>query len=667
MERPSRPSSIDADLLGTLERAFAEHAGADGVIDFADLKRALGLRSDALVRRVLAAFDLDADGLIQKSEFLACVRRLVTGGPRDKLWFAFRAHDADGDGYLSLTEVEWMIAIALAESEVVHKATQPPERLANALFLKADHDRDGKISFEELFATLRSRPQLLEQMVRNEAAWIAPNEELLVYLDRVRGRRRLIAAGRGALENNRRAAVVVALWVAANVAVLAAYLFPIARGAEPLVQASRAFSRTLDLNGAIIFLPVMRRLLTKLRPTFFGRLVPVDDAIDFHKLVGHTMFGAALAHTAFVVGAYVEGHPQPAFFHLFTTKLGVTGALLLVVFTTLWVFAIGPVRRRARFELFYFTHLSYVAWLALVIIHGPHYLVWAGGTLVAFVIEQIIRLRRRGMRTAVVSCQALRSGVTRLELKRPRADFRFQAGDYVFLRLPWIAKREWHPFTISSAPESEHLTLHVRTLGNWTHALRAKLQADYERGLAGPWNAFIDGPYGTPSAAIFESRYVVLIGAGIGVTPFASILDSMLARAGGATPSSLVKAHFFWLNRDQYSFEWFAALLREVEERDVRAMIDIHLCMTGGRGGITALGLELARDILHSAGRTDIVTGLRTHTHLGPVDWQEQLTALRDKHAPERVDVFFCGPPGLARKLAPLCRELGMTFHEERF
>ena len=31
--------------------------------------------------------------------------------------------------------------------------------------------------------------------------------------------------------------------------------------------------------------------------------------------------------------------------------------------------------------------------------------------------------------------------------------FRYKAGDYVFVRIPGIAKYEWHPFTISSAPE----------------------------------------------------------------------------------------------------------------------------------------------------------------------------------------------------------------------
>ena len=29
----------------------------------------------------------------------------------------------------------------------------------------------------------------------------------------------------------------------------------------------------------------------------------------------------------------------------------------------------------------------------------------------------------------------------------------YRAGDYIFVLIPEIAKYEWHPFTISSAPE----------------------------------------------------------------------------------------------------------------------------------------------------------------------------------------------------------------------
>ena len=41
---------------------------------------------------------------------------------------------------------------------------------------------------------------------------------------------------------------------------------------------------------------------------------------------------------------------------------------------------------------------------------------------------------------------------------------------------------------------------------------------------------YIDGPFGAPSDQIFRAEHAVLIGAGIGVTPFASILQSIMRR-----------------------------------------------------------------------------------------------------------------------------------------
>jgi NAD(P)H-flavin reductase len=333
----------------------------------------------------------------------------------------------------------------------------------------------------------------------------------------------------------------------------------------------------------------------------------------------------------------------------------------------MWVFALAFIRRTNRFELFYFTHLLYFAWLGLAIAHAPSFLFWAGVPLLGFAIERAVRLSRRGVAAAVLSSRALRSGVTRIEVARP-AGFTFSPGDYAFLRIPAVAKREWHPFTISSAPERPDLTFHIRSLGNWTGALRRRVEeTENEPGLT----AYVDGPYGSPSAAIFDSRFAVLIGAGIGVTPFASVLETIVMRANaasaGSPPTKLEKAYFFWLNKDQYSFEWFAALLSDLEKSDQTGLLETHLCMTAGRSGVTAMGLEIARQVMKAAGRSDLITGLRTHTHMGAPDWEAMLGTIASQHRPAKVDVYFCGPPGLAAKLRPIAMKHGMTFREERF
>ena len=61
--------------------------------------------------------------------------------------------------------------------------------------------------------------------------------------------------------------------------------------------------------------------------------------------------------------------------------------------------------------------------------------------------------------------------VTELVIKKPET-FKHSAGDWVFVKVPQIAQFEWHPFTISSAPERrDAFTLHIRGVGNWTKRL----------------------------------------------------------------------------------------------------------------------------------------------------------------------------------------------------
>ncbi|NXM69187.1 NOX5 oxidase, partial [Serilophus lunatus] len=66
--------------------------------------------------------------------------------------------------------------------------------------------------------------------------------------------------------------------------------------------------------------------------------------------------------------------------------------------------------------------------------------------------------------------------VTHLVIQRPPS-FHFKPGDYVYLNVPAIATYEWHPFSISSAPEQpDTLWLHIRSLGQWTTRLHEYFQ-----------------------------------------------------------------------------------------------------------------------------------------------------------------------------------------------
>ncbi|MGH7297992.1 MAG: EF-hand domain-containing protein [Polyangiaceae bacterium] len=663
-------SARSRSLLEVLDRAFSHLAGADAVIDVQALQRALGLRSEYLARRVLAGFDTDGDGVIRRDEFLEGVRRLVLGAPADRLLFAFRVHDQDGDGTLDRPDLTRMITLALAEDDVRPHGRRV-ERLVAALLAAVDSNHNGRISFPELEAAVARHPHLLAQMTRDEARWLVPSEDLLARVESARGH---VRAAQGSwIEQGWRPLAVLAVWALANVALLAAGMLQKPRGGHSpdfVTQLARATTGPIELDGALVLFPVLRRLVTAVRRTWLGRALPVDDAVDFHRVVGHTLFALCAVHGLGTIAGYARS-TRPLLEQL-SNERALTGMALLAIFAVMWVFAWQVVRRTRHFELFYFTHLLYFAWFALAVAHAPGFLGWAGAALVALAVEQTMRLRRRARPTKIADLRPLRSGVTRIELGRP-AGFTHHAGDYLFLRIPAVARHEWHPFTITSAPESAVLTVHARALGNWTAAVR-RLAETRDRAItiapaADALTAYVDGPYGSPSGHVFESRFAVLVAGGIGVTPFASILESIVLRANGRgeRPITLEKAHFFWLNRDRYSFEWFAALLAELERIDGAGVLDLDIWMTGGHAGTTATALELAREVTHAQGDPDVVTGLRSKTNMGSPDWDATLRRIAELHAPARVDVFFCGPPGLGKLVRAGARRAGMTFRDEKF
>lgn len=103
-------------------------------------------------------------------------------------------------------------------------------------------------------------------------------------------------------------------------------------------------------------------------------------------------------------------------------------------------------------QVFYWTHLLYVPFWLILILHGPNFWIW-------FLLPGLIFAIEKGyswfgkIETCISSAQLLPSKVTQLIVKKPD-NFHFQPGDYIYVNVPSIASSEWHPFTISSAPET---------------------------------------------------------------------------------------------------------------------------------------------------------------------------------------------------------------------
>lgn len=179
---------------------------------------------------------------------------------------------------------------------------------------------------------------------------------------------------------------------------------------------------------------------------------------------------------------------------LFTSKPGLfglvhgwanpTGFLLFFILLIMFICSQPFVRRGGSFEIFYWTHLLYVPFWICVLLHGPNFWKWFIVPGLIYTVERIVRLiwmkSKRG-KTYISSGLLLPSKVTHLVIKRP-VHFYFRPGDYIFVNIPAIAKYEWHPFTLSSAPEQEdYIWLHIRGVGEWTNRLHEFFEKEQEK------------------------------------------------------------------------------------------------------------------------------------------------------------------------------------------
>lgn len=58
-----------------------------------------------------------------------------------------------------------------------------------------------------------------------------------------------------------------------------------------------------------------------------------------------------------------------------------------------------------------------------------------------------------------------------LQFRKPE-DFQYKSGQWVRIACLGLNPHEYHPFTLSSSPDEEDLTVHIRSVGPWTRHVR---------------------------------------------------------------------------------------------------------------------------------------------------------------------------------------------------
>jgi NADPH oxidase len=300
-----------------------------------------------------------------------------------------------------------------------------------------------------------------------------------------------------------------------------------------------------------------------------------------------------------------------------------------------------------------------------------------GGTI--YLIERVVREVRSTQDTYITKVISHPSRVCEVQIKKPGC--KPKAGQYIFLCCPEISLHQYHPFTLTSSPEEDFLSVHIRCAGDFTSALARTLGCNFDapgdfgskaksrqsRVVASTEDSrrrilpkiVIDGPFGSASEDVFKFEAVMLVGAGIGVTPFASILKSIWYRVNyPKVKTRLSKVYFYWICRDFENFEWFQSLLSAVEEQDIGHLIEIHVYLTAKIRPDDAENLYLHST---STSEVDAITGLRSMVNYGRPPWDDIFQAAAKLHPATDVGVFFCGPKPLGHMLHLKCNEHSTT------
>ena len=372
--------------------------------------------------------------------------------------------------------------------------------------------------------------------------------------------------------------------------------------------------------------------------------------------------------------------------------------------------------RKQSFEAFWYTHHLFIPFLLGLYTHATNCFVrdtagdfspfagdnfwnhcigyqgwrwelWAGGL---YLIERLYREVRAARKTEIV--RVIRHPYDALELQFSKPSMRYKAGQWLFIQIPSVSRQQWHPFTITSCPFDPYVSIHMRQVGDWTRAVGDALGAGpaqakeydaldpngmYEVALQSGQimpEIRIDGPYGAPAEDVFDNEIAVLIGTGIGVTPWAAILKNIWhMRAGPNPPTRLRRVEFIWVCRDTSSFEWFQTLLSSLEAQSAEAargskqdeFLRIHTYLTQKMDVDTQANI-----MLNTVGaNVDPLTELRSRTNFGRPDFNRLFGAMKtgiedrsyigglDGNLSTTVGVYFCGPNVAARDIKRACKD----------
>jgi len=384
----------------------------------------------------------------------------------------------------------------------------------------------------------------------------------------------------------------------------------------------------------------------RLVESLFGGL---DRMYRAHRRTGEAAFALLLGHVVLVLASRATLSTETALDLLgpgagWTVFAGVLAFAAMTVSLVLTLFA------RLGHEVFVYVQRSFGVVFLLATYHAlttqgtthdsdlltAYLTTVATAGIAAFAYRSVlgsVLVRRRRYRVCDVN--RLDEQVTEIVMEPVGRRLEHRPGQFLFVSFPSLDLRalelslrgqvlairagevrgQFHPFSITSAPDAATLRITVKALGDYTLALR-RLETGAE--------ALVEGPFGSFSHRTVEGRRQVWAAGGIGVTPFLSMARSL-------RPEEPVAVDFYYCVEHEAEAH-FLEELRAIEQ--AREEFRVTVVARERDGFLTAARLTAEVDDLASR------------------------------------EVLVCGPPAMIESLRTQLADAGVAparFHAEEF
>src|SRR3989338_181535 len=388
--------------------------------------------------------------------------------------------------------------------------------------------------------------------------------------------------------------------------------------------------------GLVAEYAVLLQLILIGRISWIEQVFGHDRMNRMHRFVGYSVIFFLLAHPTLLIVGYAGisgvsflGQTMDFLVHKDDVLKAAVG---LCIFAFVIAVSVPVVRKRLRYETWYFTHLLLYLAILLAFDHQVKFGDFEGNTTrIAYwyalnfavfgafgayrFLRPVWRMYRHRFRVDRVVQET--HDVWSIYISgRDIGAFMFQPGQ--FANLSFLTRGFWfsHPFSFSVAPNSEYIRFSVKASGDFTDKIALIPVGTY---------VIVDGPLGIFTEASAVRGKFLFIAGGIGITPIRALTESLLREHrdmvllyGNKTAEDIVFAREF---------------------ADYHMPMHVVLSQTAGAGAYE--------------------TG-----HIDKEKIQRLVPDFKDR------EVFLCGPVGMMDTVVYALRELGLPssqIHFEKF